>query len=75
MILQKGDSVVPSEWAITKTEWWLQREYRVVDHDNLLGIFADDGDFYDLKRLELNGYTVEGSVRCFQIVNTSLENE
>ncbi|AJT60772.1 hypothetical protein [Citrobacter phage CVT22] len=74
-MIQEGDVLRPSGWAIANCKWWRNKEYKVERMHDYIGIRASDGDFYDIERLEQNGYLTEESGRCFIFVNFSLENE
>lgn len=78
MKIEEGDLLVPP-YVVRKTfDWWSERKtYEVVNHGGVVGVWSDDGDFYDEDSLYSNNYLKEYHEYSFTVIKNriSLENE
>ena len=77
MDIRRGDIISPPQFIVKRFEWWSDKGYEVTEwkESGVIGITADDGDFYSIDRMLSNHYLKDGSPRCFIHRNFSLENK
>lgn len=78
MNIEEGDFLVPPRVVRKTFDWWSERKlYEVVNVGGRVGVFSDDGDFYDEQSLYGNHYLKEYHEYSFTVIKNhiSLENE